>query len=134
MILRVCPATHDDPHIESLIAQFCDAGEEIKEPDVDLSEFLARQNLDDTAGPNIPGLGTEPDEEEVDHSLAHLMPRGSQSAHNSMKGRVQKIEWDGELESMSREKAAADANRGKSNVFHEDFMSLTEQNRTTFLF
>ena len=116
-----------------LIVPFCDAGEEIKEPDVDLSEFLAHQNLDDAAGPNILALGTEPDEEEVDHSLAHLMPRGSQSAHKSVKGRVQTIEWDEELENMSRDKAAADANRGKSNVFHENFMSLTEKSRTAFL-
>ena len=31
-----------------------------------------------------------------------------------MKGRVETVEWDEELENMSREKAAADANRGKN--------------------
>jgi hypothetical protein len=33
-----------------------------------------------------------------------------------MKGRIETVEWDEELETMSREKAAADANRGKSNA------------------
>ena len=50
----------------------------------------------------------------MDHSLAHLSSSGPQQAHKSMKGRFQTIEWDEELENMSREKAAADANRGKS--------------------
>jgi len=97
-----------------LITQRCDTGEEIKDPEVDLSDFLARQRLDDTADPSIPTLTTEPDEGEVDHTLTHLKPAGPQSVHKSMKGRVQKMEWDEELENMSREKAAADANRGES--------------------
>ena len=91
-------------------------GEEIKEPEIDLSNFLARQRLDDTAGPSILEPTNEPDEDEVDHSLAHLNPVGLQSAHKSMKGRVQMIEWDEELENMNREKAIADANRGERKI------------------
>jgi len=104
---------YTDPDVGFLIARYCDTGEEIKDPEVDLSNFLARQRLDDTAGPSIPKPTTEPDEGEVDHSLAHLKPVGLQSAHKSMKGRVQAMEWDEELENMSREKAVADANRGE---------------------
>ncbi|KAF9653333.1 hypothetical protein BDM02DRAFT_1895619 [Thelephora ganbajun] len=101
----------------SLILRCCDTGEEIKEPEVDLSDFLARQRLDDTAGPTISKPTTEPDEDEVDHSLAHLKSIGPQSTHKSMKGRVQVIEWDEELENMSREKASADANRDLKSRF-----------------
>lgn len=98
---------------------YCDTGEEIKEPEVDLSNFLARQRLDDAAGPSILKLTDEPDEDEVDHSLAHLNLVGSQSAHKPMKGRVQMVEWDEELENMSREKAIADANRGERGESRE---------------
>lgn len=81
-----------------------------------MSDFLARQRSDDIAAPSIPKSATEPDEDEVDHSLAHLKSAGPQSAHKPIKGRVQAIEWDEELEKMSREKAAADANRGKRKI------------------
>ena len=83
-----------------------------------MSNFLARQKLDDVASPRVLGLSTEPDEDEVDHSLAHLMFGGpqSQSAHKSMKGRIKTVEWDEELENMSREKAAADASRGENQL------------------
>lgn len=95
-----------------LIPWCCDAGEEVKEPEVDLSNFLARQKLDDGVSPSVVGSATEPAEDEIDHSLAHLKSTGSKSAHKPMKGRVEAVEWDEELENMSREKAAADANRG----------------------
>ena len=49
----------------------------------------------------------------------HLNSVGS--VHKPTKGRVQTTEWDEELESMSREKAAADANRGKSGWFLQRF-------------
>jgi len=106
-------AAQTDLDTDSLIAHYYGAGEEIKEPEVDLSNFLARQRLDDAVNPGIPNPEAEPDEDEVDHSLAHLKSVGPQSAHKPMKGRVQKIEWDEELENLSREKAAADANRGE---------------------
>ena len=78
-----------------------------------MSNFLARQRLDDAAGSGSLKPTDEPDEDEVDHSLAHLNSAGIQSAPRPVKGRVQTIEWDEELENMSREKATADANRGE---------------------
>ena len=45
-----------------------------------------------------------------------------------MKGKVQAMEWDEELENMSREKAAADANRGESKLVHEDYMLSEGEN------
>ncbi|KAG1901238.1 uncharacterized protein F5891DRAFT_1223940 [Suillus fuscotomentosus] len=75
-------------------------GEEIRKLEVDLSSFLARQVI------GLPPV----DDDDIDHELAHI------SSHRippltSQKGRVQAIEWDAELEEMSREKAAADASR-----------------------
>ena len=87
-----------------------------------MSNFLARQRLDDAPGPSIPILTTEPDQDEVDHSLAHLKPIGTHSAQKSTKGRVQVKEWDEELENMSREIAVADANRGETGYIHEDYI------------
>ena len=104
---------HADIDVGFLIEEYCETGEEIKEPEVDLSNFLARQRLDDAPSPIIPKPTTDPDEEEVDHSLAHLKSAGSHSVQKPMKGRVQTKEWDEELENMSREMAAADASRGK---------------------
>ena len=117
-ILRVRVTVHTDPDTMFLIKWCCDTGEEIKEPEVDLSDFLARQRLDDAA--SIPKPKTEPDEDEVDHSLAHLTSVGFRSAQKPMKGRVQTKEWDEELENMIREKAAADANRGETKSAHKD--------------
>ena len=111
LILRVCLNIGIDAG--SLIEQYRGTGEEIKEPEVDLSNFLARQRLDDTINPSIPKSTTDPDEDEVDHSLAHLKSVSLHSAQKPMKGRVQTREWDEELENMSREMAAADANRGE---------------------
>ena len=51
----------------------------------------------------------------MDHSLARLKSLGSHSVQKPMKGRVQTKEWDEELENMSREMAAADANRGEKS-------------------
>ena len=110
-ILRV--RVNPDIVAESLIEQCRDAGEEIKEPEVDLSNFLARQRLDDAISPSIPRPTTDPDEDEVDYSLAHLKSASLHSVQKPMKGRVQTREWDEELENMSREMAAADANRGE---------------------
>jgi hypothetical protein len=98
------------------------SGEEIREPEVDLSSFLARQRLSDLSETTVVAVAQVADDD-VDHELAHI------SSHRvppptSQKGRIQAIEWDAELEKMSREKAAADASRGdfqlidSSNVYH----------------
>ena len=75
---------------------------------MDLSSFLERQRLRDEDPVASP---PKEEEEAVDHSLAHLV--GTQPAKATNKGRIQQIEWDEDLERMSREKAAADAARGK---------------------
>ncbi|KAG2353122.1 hypothetical protein BDR07DRAFT_1615157 [Suillus spraguei] len=86
-------------------------GEEIREPEVDLSSFLARQRLSDVSEMTVVAVPrVDDDDDDIDHELAHI------SSHRipppiSQKGRVQAIEWDAELEEMSREKVAADANR-----------------------
>lgn len=56
------------------------------------------------------------DEGEVDTTLTHI---GSQrnGLGSSKKGKVEQIEWDHELEAMSREKASADATRGMGTSF-----------------
>ncbi|GBE87039.1 predicted protein [Sparassis crispa] len=78
-------------------------GEEVVEPEVDLSAFLERQRH--SPGPSVAPPPVE--DEDVDTSLSHIGPR----VHNaqSKKGRVQKVDWDAELEKMNREKAAAEA-------------------------
>ncbi|EMD35179.1 hypothetical protein CERSUDRAFT_116640 [Gelatoporia subvermispora B] len=81
-------------------------GEEVVEPEVDLSSFLERQRISDAAGPSSTLLHEEDDD--VDHSLDHLIPRAHASSQNK-KGKVTQIEWDARLEEMSREKAAAEA-------------------------
>jgi len=82
-------------------------GEEQQEPEVDLSGFLARQNLSSDLDP----VTEQPDDqEEVDHSLAHLSTTASRPNQQSKKGKVQSIAWDKDLEEMSREKALAEAN------------------------
>ena len=111
-----CLFARTDLDAKYLIAHCYGIGEEIKEPEVDLSNFLARQRLDDAISPSIPNPAAEPDEDEVDHSLTHLKFVGAQSAHKPVKGRVQTIDWDEELENMSREKAAAEANRGERKI------------------
>ncbi|KAG2056584.1 hypothetical protein BDR06DRAFT_952644 [Suillus hirtellus] len=84
-------------------------GEEIREPEVDLSSFLARQRLSDVSETSVVAV-PQVDDDDIDHELAHI------SSHRippppPQKARVQVIEWDAELEEMSREKAAADASR-----------------------
>ncbi|KAG1718297.1 hypothetical protein EDD22DRAFT_855524, partial [Suillus occidentalis] len=86
------------------------SGEEIREPEVDLSSFLARQRLSDLSETTVVTVA-QVDDDDIDHELAHI------SSHRvppptTQKGRIQAIEWDAELEEMSREKAAADASRG----------------------
>ncbi|KAI0752101.1 hypothetical protein C8Q74DRAFT_1211425 [Fomes fomentarius] len=92
-------------------------GEEIVEPEVDLSAFLERQKLSDLPGPS--SVASHPDEDEdpdIDKSLAHMRSHANPGSQ-SKKGRVQQIEWDAELEELSREKAAAEATRDLKTRF-----------------
>ncbi|OSD03751.1 hypothetical protein PYCCODRAFT_193879 [Trametes coccinea BRFM310] len=80
-----------------------------EEPEVDLSSFLERQKLSVSAGPSAL-LSPDDEDDDVDTSLAHITSNLRPPAQ-SKKGKVQQIEWDAELEELSREKAAADATR-----------------------
>ena len=82
-------------------------GEVEEEPEVDLSEFLARQKLEDIPQTNL----KEDSDDDVDTSLAHLSSNPT-AASRSRKGNIQQIEWDEGLEEIKREKEIADANRG----------------------
>ncbi|ETW79711.1 hypothetical protein HETIRDRAFT_322371 [Heterobasidion irregulare TC 32-1] len=84
-------------------------GEEILEPEVDLSRFLERQRLDDAPPPLGTSVTTEEHEDDVDHTLSHVTAKPVVGAP-SRKGKVQHIEWDSDLEQMSREKVVAEAN------------------------
>ncbi|KAI0830088.1 hypothetical protein BC628DRAFT_1336843 [Trametes gibbosa] len=82
-------------------------GEELVEPEVDLSAFLEKQRL----SPQPSSAPPPPDEDDdVDTSLAHISSQPKLTTQ-SKKGCVQQIEWDAELEKLTREKAAADATR-----------------------
>lgn len=80
------------------------------EPEVDLSSFLERQRLSEGKLPTVIPPEEE-DDSDIDTSLVNhsLSP---QAVANSKKGKVQHIEWDESLETLSREKANADATRG----------------------
>lgn len=68
---------------------------------------MERQRLSDEAQ-----IVTQPpdDDDDIDTSLAHFSTTPGTAV--SKKGKVQQIEWDASLDSLSREKAAADATRG----------------------
>jgi len=110
-------------------------GEEIKEPEIDLSAFLEKQRLSDSGPVLSLTLETRDDDDEIDHSLAHITSR-QQLPSQSKKGRVQTIEWDETLEQMSREKAAAEANqdlkerfRAKANTLRSTPMAPKERKK-----
>ena len=86
-------------------------GEEIVEPEVDLSAFLERQRL---SIPETPAPPLPEEDPEIDASVATILPGRQGEASHSKKGKVQHIEWDESLEEMSREKAAAEAKWGES--------------------
>ncbi|KIJ64369.1 hypothetical protein HYDPIDRAFT_28812 [Hydnomerulius pinastri MD-312] len=91
-------------------------GEEIKEPEIDLSAFLEKQRISDsTLSPSSPPAEDE-DDDDIDPSLAHISSR-RQPPSQSKKGRIQTIEWDEKLDEMSREKAVAEANRDLKERF-----------------
>jgi hypothetical protein len=103
-----------------------DVGEEIVEPEVDLSTFLERQRLADVHASSLLAPSDARDDEEVDHSLAHISSRPGASTQLPRKGQVQSINWDNELEQMSRERTAAEAARGTSSTH---YMSLRIDDR-----
>ncbi|KAF7365844.1 hypothetical protein MVEN_00458600 [Mycena venus] len=84
-------------------------GEPEVEPEVDLSSFLERQRISDAPGPSIlPSTADTADDDDVDHSLAHISSNGIKPV-TSRKGKVEQIEWDEGLDELEREKASAEA-------------------------
>ncbi|KAG5717678.1 hypothetical protein E4T56_gene15402, partial [Termitomyces sp. T112] len=81
-------------------------GEPIVEPEVDISAFLEKQRITDI-GPSIAPADST-DDEDVDTSLAHIGSK-SRVVTSTKKGKMEKIEWDEALDTMSREKASAEA-------------------------
>ncbi|CAA7264000.1 unnamed protein product [Cyclocybe aegerita] len=87
-------------------------GEPILEPEVDLSSFLEKQRISEDVGPTLKvAEAKDYDEADVDTSLAHISsnPTRYKLEALSKKGKVEQIEWDGELDQMSKEKKAAEA-------------------------
>lgn len=90
-------------------------GEQIVEPEVDLSSFLERQRLSDEKHSTLRSgpTGQIEDDDDVDHTLDHLTSRPySKQQGEQKKGKVETLQWDDQLESMAREKKAAEANWG----------------------
>jgi len=89
-------------------------GEPTVEPDIDLSSFLERQRLSDDVGLPFQVADKGDVQHDVDKSLAHISsdPSATKTQLSSKKGKVQRIEWDEELDEMNREKKAAEASRG----------------------
>jgi hypothetical protein len=52
-------------------------------------------------------------EDEIDNTIAPIRPHFSSATPNLKKGQVHQVEWDDQLEQMSREKTTADAARGE---------------------
>ena len=87
--------------------RFCE-GEEVKDPEVNLSAFLERQRISELAT-----FSTAPqeDDDDIDHDLDHITS-GRKAYTRPKKGNVQTVIWDKDLEEMKREKDAAEAARG----------------------
>ncbi|KAF9526200.1 hypothetical protein CPB83DRAFT_495904 [Crepidotus variabilis] len=96
-------------------------GEPIVEPEVDLSTFLEKQKISDDVGPTIsvPAVDLAYNEDDVDESLSHITSDPSKRAVQSAsrKGKVQQIEWDENLEELSREKRASEATKDLKDRF-----------------
>jgi hypothetical protein len=91
-------------------------GEPIVEPEVDLSTFLERQRLSDEKHSTLKSrsMNQIEDDDDVDHALDHLT---STKQHGEQrKGKVEILQWDDALESMARDKKAAEANWGSSVI------------------
>jgi hypothetical protein len=98
------------------------------EPEVDLSEFMERQRIADEASLALALDGKSYDNDEVDTSLAHISSKSIRSPVDR-KGKVQQVEWDRELDEMTKEKAAAEAQWGALAV-HLQFSCLTNMCRS----
>lgn len=87
------------------------------EAEVDLKAFLKRQRMEDT--PGLPIASATVDDDDVDHSLAHITSN-QLTEHQSRKGKIQQIDWDASLEEMQHDKNVA---RAQSGVCHLKLLS-----------
>ncbi|KAI6111894.1 hypothetical protein EDD17DRAFT_406174 [Pisolithus thermaeus] len=97
-------------------------GEDIREPEVDLSAFLEKQKISE----DTMSSAALPEDDDIDHDLDHIS-LGSQARTRSKKGNVQTIAWDGQLEELRREKDAADAARDLKDRFRARSGKLREK-------
>jgi hypothetical protein len=80
--------------------------------------------VQDTGQPVIPGV--QDDDDDIDHSLAHLsLNKGSAS---SKKGKVEVIGWDHHLEEMRQAKEREEANRDLKSRFRAKTAKLATSN------
>lgn len=86
-------------------------GEPIVEPEVDLSAFLERQRVSDLPEPLSSPPNDDIDQDDVDHTLSHITSLTRSS--KPQKGNLKQIQWNEELDELSREKASAEATRGE---------------------
>ncbi|KAJ7776988.1 hypothetical protein DFH07DRAFT_979220 [Mycena maculata] len=63
------------------------------------------------------------DDEEVDHSLAHISSGGPKPI-SSWKGKITEIAWEDELDELEREKVAAEAIWDLKTRFHAKLEKL----------
>ncbi|KAH6883757.1 hypothetical protein BKA70DRAFT_1377959 [Coprinopsis sp. MPI-PUGE-AT-0042] len=94
-------------------------GEPIVEPEIDLSEFMERQLISDEPSPALALDSKSYDDDEVDNSLAHISSKSIKSPVDR-KGKVQQVDWDRELDEMTKEKAAAEAQWGAFAILGVD--------------
>lgn len=83
------------------------------EPEVDLTAFLIRQRMEDS--PGLPIVSAAVDDNDVDHSLAHITSNPL-TEHQSRKGKIQQIDWDASLEEMQHDKNVARAQSGACHL------------------
>jgi len=103
--------TNADRYKEEVVELGSD-GEPIVEPEVDLSAFLEKQRISDDIGPSLRIAETKDyDDDDVDASLVHITSKSTRNPGqaSSKKGKVEQIVWDEELDTISREKKAAEA-------------------------
>lgn len=84
---------------------------------MDLTSFLDKQRSSDIPSSALLSTLDDREDQEVDHTISHISSHRS-SVAPSRKGKVEQIDWDTQLDEMSREKAAAEATWGETSFRH----------------
>ncbi|KIJ27045.1 hypothetical protein M422DRAFT_271803 [Sphaerobolus stellatus SS14] len=98
------------------------------EPEVDLSDFLARQRLGDSSSLAHPKQ--EDDDDDVDHTLAAVTSAPSSAPAKPHKNQVHTVEWDASLDELKREKESAEAVWDLKTRFRQSQPRLTAPKST----